>query len=855
MVTNIVSSKKAVRDETVLLKQSLIMMVKSYPQIPILKRSSVTDAFILALYSFQSSEMFESFLSDLIHQSVIWSCSHHHISELGINEENQKLITVKSYFPFWSTLLNMEFNTHYDEFEMDLKRRRQLFSHIVHELIVTLLVCVNKLDVSMSLKDINSTDIKDLFEINEKNDFAVFLNIVDFYEEILGKINPSILLKCINRLLNFFMEKSTIFPMISGFYRLLATCIRIAKKMEYFTEVKIEMDEGSKKECWLTLSFYMQMLLSRINQFKDELLISCLKVFLECPTNIIEEMLPACVPAFVIIFSIGRNYIPVADMGIRTLEIWQKNLAPETMEEFLKKIVPSLDSFLRSRSLAYLSPEYHKRNKTTKALDKRKVVVEIEPELVKLQRRILRFLGRQSALVCKEFISSHQEIVKVSGDVEHLKITLPFEDIKLNIYADQLVPKVVELALYCSDRKMRIIACELLQALVILFLGTSKQMTEKGQKELEGLFKKISLAILELGCDPDEVVRQLFEPLVLQMIHWYSSPLQSKKCHTFVIMETILNGICSSTNSNLRTFSGKCVGEFVKWTIKQSTEARLIQEPINIKILIRKMRYFSSHPDNFKKLGAALIFNNLYVFLREEKGLLSIFWMEILHIFVSSLHFVEENDGNNLIDVQISAALKHLQRGFTEKSYIFNKSDENRRIPLGFKDTRLIDVIRYLLENICVKNSVCRDKCMELFCNIIPFVTEVKSPLKYFGIYIGDPLVWLRDNFETYLNEYTSIESLECCKTSTLFEWMSELERCLDGYIFLLKNEILNGKNLEKTVTLLAVKYYVHNVAFIDIKDALNLINEQEWTLTTFEKKIYLNKQNIINDKTLRFSF
>lgn len=38
------------------------------------------------------------------------------------------------------------------------------------------------------------------------------------------------------------------------------------------------------------------------------------------------------------------------------------------------------------------------------------------------------------------------------------------------------------------------------------------------------LFRQIFQSMLKLGCDSDIVVRQLFNPMCLQTIHWFSKP-------------------------------------------------------------------------------------------------------------------------------------------------------------------------------------------------------------------------------------------------------------------------------------------------------------------------------------------
>ncbi|XP_045466048.1 DNA-dependent protein kinase catalytic subunit-like isoform X2 [Harmonia axyridis] len=830
MITSIIVTKKIERGEIFFLKQSLIVLIKHYSHIPILNRYKVNETFLLAIYSVKSCHFFESFLRDLMYQSVIWSCSHQHISEL--NEDNREMVTIMSYLPFWKGMLNSNNKQYGDDCELSIEEGRLITAQIVEKLITTLLVCVDKLDVSTTYKESNSTSLKGTIQINKKDDFVIFLNIVDFYERLFQMMDLEFFKKYIHKLLNFFMDHSLGFPLISGFYRLLAVCLKIANKLNYFD--KNEQNEVLVK----TLSSYMHVLLSKMSQYEDELLISCSKVLLECPASIIEEMLPSCVPAFITIFSIGRHYLPVAALGIQTLEAWQKGINHNLMEDFLGKIVYKLDAFLRSKSLAYLAPEFQKSNKSNKVLRKRKMAVEIEPELVKIQRRILRFLGRQTTTVCEKMLDGQRIVSEVWSDVEHLKITLPFPDTKLDIHLDRMVPLLVELALYSSDRKTRVTASELLQGLVVLFLGVSKQMTNKEQEELSGVLKKFSLAILELGCDPDEVIRGLFEPLVLQMIHWYSSPHQTGKCHTAIVLEALIDGASSFTNANLRSFSGKCIGEFVKWTIKQWSEASLQQNPINIKILIRKMRFLCLHPDKFKKLGAALMFNNFYVFLREERSLLNMFWIEIFEIFVSSLHYLEDNFESKTACSQIFDALKHLQRGFIEKASLFSQRDEKRRKPHGFQGTTSIDILKFLADNIGSKNPLCREKCAELFYSLLPCYPEAKN--------LENVQNSLKDPMDSWHTRQIRFHDMKDVKIEESVQRLSELHRGIDRLIFLLKNGTLTNQDLNNESTVQNFSCYLEFIVETGFEDSINQRQDE-----LFNEKAFFMERNRINKKAL----
>lgn len=47
------------------------------------------------------------------------------------------------------------------------------------------------------------------------------------------------------------------------------------------------------------------------------------------------------------------------------------------------------------------------------------------------------------------------------------------------------------------------------------------------QVSMVNLYKHVLPALLRLACDPEQVARQLFEPLVLQLIHWFTG-----ECHS-----------------------------------------------------------------------------------------------------------------------------------------------------------------------------------------------------------------------------------------------------------------------------------------------------------------------------------
>lgn len=228
------------------------------------------------------------------------------------------------------------------------------------------------------------------------------------------------------------------------------------------------------------------------------------------------------------------------------------------------------------------------------------------------------------------------------------------------------------------------------------------------------------------------MTRQLFEPLVMQLIHWFTNNRKFESQDTVAVLEAILvnsfsrhtlfylklswlsvnvcckykkkyisaaqDGIVDPLDSTLRDFSGTCIQEFVKWSIKQTTPKQQEKSPANIKSLFKRIYSLALHPNVFKRLGAALAFNSMYrqfrsvcdelhsasqqfrnifyfilseckksvvngngiytdvypniiLFLREESSLVEQFVFEVLVVFVESLalaHFDEKSLGKTL---------------------------------------------------------------------------------------------------------------------------------------------------------------------------------------------------------------
>lgn len=84
------------------------------------------------------------------------------------------------------------------------------------------------------------------------------------------------------------------------------------------------------------------------------------------------------------------------------------------------------------------------------------------------------------------------------------------------------LPRVVELAEGSNDRSIKIAACELLHSLVLYMIGISSSRDSATTTPLKKIYDHVFPSLIRLATDIDAVTKQLFEPLLFQLIHWFT---------------------------------------------------------------------------------------------------------------------------------------------------------------------------------------------------------------------------------------------------------------------------------------------------------------------------------------------
>jgi len=82
------------------------------------------------------------------------------------------------------------------------------------------------------------------------------------------------------------------------------------------------------------------------------------------------------------------------------------------------------------------------------------------------------------------------------------------------------------------------------QILNILQTAVQVNVHSAEYAELPKLMAQIIPTIISLGSDSDVLVRQLFQPLALQMIHYHTNQQKIDSKGTLILMNTIMVFIC-----------------------------------------------------------------------------------------------------------------------------------------------------------------------------------------------------------------------------------------------------------------------------------------------------------------------
>ncbi|XP_024136141.1 DNA-dependent protein kinase catalytic subunit isoform X1 [Oryzias melastigma] len=854
---------------TPLLERLLVVQIDSFPQYSEKMQFNCSRSIIKVLVAMASKgPVLWSFISSVVHQGLIRVCSKPVVASEDaessqVRTGNWKIPLSQNYLPLYKGLLDCDQlkDSGFLEgaFESQNAALGSLSRLLYDELVKSILRIVEKLDLSVqkiqgeetpddAAHILPSSDPTAHLLPNKVKDFTAFINLVDFCSDLLLNKHTEYFHSWVFPLSHELILHSIRNPLISGFYKLLSVTMKITKRIKYFQGVGLRSTSSShhdpvKSACFALFSKFGKEVCVRMKQYKDELLASCLFFVLSLHHNIVALDIKAYTPALETALKLGLSHVPLAGAAIDALEDWSLRLPLETMQPVYTTVLPLLDWYLKTSStddqdenkwevmssLSSRSDRGYSKVMTRLLKKSSQLSVEDAP-LTKVRLRVVKLLGHLGGKLNRNLVTvvSSEEKMKrfVAWDSEkRLSFAVPFMDMKPVIYLDPFLPRISELALSTSDRQTKVAACELLHSMVVYMVGKSAQMVEGENKvpPMYKLHKRLFPVLLRLACDVDQVTRQLFEPLVMQLIHWFTNNKKFESQDTVAVLEAIVDGVVDPMDSTLRDFCGRCIEEFVKWSIKQTTPKQQEKSPTNMKSLFKRIYSLALHPSGFKRLGASLAFNSIYRQFREENSLVDQFIFEVLVVFVESLALAHSDERSLGTLQQCGAAIDHLKRIIKHKAPSLNQHNAKRRIPRGFpSDVKLClsDMVEWLLEQCGRPQTECRHKCMELLYEFIPLLPGKRSPPQWLDGMLKDRgddyLVSCFEGgglvFQTTLRDLTSPFSVR----ATL-QWMDLLLAVLDCYNTFISLHIIKPQHIlsckDKSSFLKATHFFLTELA------------------------------------------
>lgn len=469
----------------------------------------------------------------------------------------------------------------------------------------------------------------DLEPVRAEN-YQILYNLVQLFNDvILAQTNEFLKLNFVEWLELWMVNSIKLcakHPLVSAFLQLIEISLKVMDRLDYADEDNSEIQKSIEP----LSSFIKSVMFMRCQQMSGELQVSCLQLIFQVPTPILKDFSLEMVPVFVLGFSVGKSMLSVANRALTCLErLVDANVEnPNTRRSVLEQVLPHLETYLSSRDVG----DSEKALKSLKQGKKEKKIVtttNIETDLMRFKKRVLLFLGNFDPDEAQLVLSNFEQKLTRDYVTDIFKIKLECDEgANPLIYLDNIIERVCYLALSSSERSTRISACELLHGLMLFMMG----------KNLEGsatlpLWKDLCQKIIVLGADKDLTVRQLFEPLLMQMMHYFSQPSRILSPMTTCIVESLMTTICYRENSGVQDLSARLLREFISWLNRSTDRSQRQVSPVKLVDLFFEMRKMSIETDASRRTGAVLAFNNIYRIIREDETLIDVYWIFLLDVF------------------------------------------------------------------------------------------------------------------------------------------------------------------------------------------------------------------------------
>lgn len=538
----------------------------------------------------------------------------------------------------------------------------------------------------------------------------------------------------VSTMVQFTIQRSAQLPLVSSFYHIGTVVGQIAEKLKYFST---DADSGRQSQQSLSsdipglreeYSIFARKVCGQLRFYKDELLVASAEFVLSTPLSLIS--VDAVVPALLSTLAIGKSYLPAAEIGVSALERWQK-ICPDQLEAALPAFIPLLSPYL-SRS-----DEDMEQQQSSAPPSKNSVTTSDEEgvtEFGKLQRRILVLLGNTGgvgSLLISKLSSSSGESESTAGRyaVPQFQLSVELSDASVSLTLDKIMAQVGEVAVYNTDRRIKIGACETYHALMCFLCG--KTATHPHSSASKSVFyqiwKKAFPTVLVLATDAEKVCRALFEPLLFQVVRWLCSSSDVYPFEFSMILDELVTGLSQAGNSAVREISGKALAAALSASIE--TEEKTGRSIAKAEVIFERLFSLCQHPSSIQRIGAATAINHVMRSLNQDNSkIISAFALRCVKTFLFSLRLCDRDDQNgrggmNIARGIIQRAISKLERAISRYPHLFLKKKEAPEQSGLSPDTCLEDMVEWLFSQSMKRERAFREMCQKLFLSFASLVS------------------------------------------------------------------------------------------------------------------------------------
>ncbi|EDQ84433.1 uncharacterized protein MONBRDRAFT_30238 [Monosiga brevicollis MX1] len=621
------------------------------------------------------------------------------------------------------------------------------------------------------------------------------------------------------------VRRATQHPYVSGLYALLTTANELAEELGL-------LNEHQKLESFLEnhvtlMGAFCATVMRQCKQFKDELLTTCLRFLVTCPTVVVKSRTEVFIEALDTSLRLGIGYLPLAEAALASLQRWLDVLGLAALQPHLAPLLRRFDQYLTAQASAtddlnadaVITDGQAKRTQGGAARSKPGAVEDdgLAP-LDRVKGTIVTLLGQFGLDV-----SHHLALIGSPEDAEAvptwvawsasqtLPLTVPFPDIKPSIKLAPLLPRIVDLATNAGDRQTRTAACELLHAIVLYILGREAVLIEDNKDVMTDLWRHIFPVMIQLSCDLDSVPQQLFELLTLQVVRWFTDSRMYEYPNTVALITAILDALCDASNTNLREFAARCVAEFFTFALRRKGAENPERKTALTSLLLR-IRAMAAHPSIFQRLGAALAMRTIYRKLRESAPLVSVFGLDLTVAFLTGLQHCENDPEGAGTSERLTEVVMDCKRMLIHHAGILNKPERHRRGPASWPQAVLSNLVAHCFGGFGWTSAPARHAAIDLFMHLVtkipgPDGHGAMRPQQYLTRPVGGFTPGLIENLKrgqvgdatiatSHLGSSAVLRSLRSRDYQEAAHWLRALAACLEGYHLIIKHGLVSPETL-----------------------------------------------------------